>query len=81
MNKIFTLIAVALVGYTPIKDQNVKLGVRAGANISTLTNYNTSSIRFHNLKEVLETDEVTTGFKIGGAIGFLQNTTCQKKLL
>jgi hypothetical protein len=27
------------VGYTPIKAQNVKLGVRAGANISTLTNY------------------------------------------
>jgi hypothetical protein len=80
MNKIFTLIAVALVGYNPIKAQNVKLGVRAGANISTLTNYNTSSIRFHNLKEVLETDEVTTGFKIGGAIGFFAEYHLSEKI-
>ncbi|MFC2399867.1 MAG: hypothetical protein ACFNP4_11250, partial [Capnocytophaga gingivalis] len=46
MNKIFTLIAVALVGYTPIKAQNVKLGVRAGANISTLFNTRQKIIRY-----------------------------------
>lgn len=65
MNKIFTLIAVALVGYTPIKAQNVKLGVRAGANISTLTNFSS----YRNTPEKIDTSEITTGLRMGGYIG------------